>query len=63
MCVVAALRRDSEDSLLMAQRMFVPVGHPVIVPAKCVQLLPDDWLMRQRREEEEEEEVQHHRAS
>lgn len=62
MCVVAALRRDSEDSLLTAQRMFVPVGHPAIVPAKCVQLLPDDWLMRQRREEEGEE-VQHHLAS
>lgn len=49
-CVLSALRRDCEDSLLTSKRMFVPVGHPATVPAKCVQLLPDDWLMRQRRE-------------
>lgn len=57
---VSTLRRDSEDSLLtaelLAERMFVPVGHPATVPAKFAQLLPDDWLTRPRREEEE---VQH----
>lgn len=61
---VSAPRRDSEDSLLtaelLAERMFVPVGHPATVPAKFAQLLPDDWLTRPRREEEE---VQHGLAS
>lgn len=46
-------RRDSQNSLLTAERMFNPIGHPATVPAKFAQLLPDDWLTRPRREEEE----------
>lgn len=54
---VSALCQGSDHSLLATEHMFVPVGHQATIPAKFVQLLPDDWLPR------EKEEVQHGLAS